>query len=299
MHLSEKSTAPSYSYVAYLDEAGDPSIERVRPIDNPGASEWLVMGAALVEASDELCPVQWVRSMLSAVGARQRQDLHYGQLFDWQKPIVCSELANQSVTLFAMLSNKKNMRKHRNERAAAKSSAISPKQYFYNFCLRLILERITHYVLQHSMRKYGEPRHVKILFSKRDGHGYGHMFAYNEILKAQAKAGTTYLSKRTIRFEVIDYRLLETVSHSKNAGLQLADVVASSFYQAVDTLPPTLWNPKNAELLRPGMAKYRDAFENYGVTFVPYKYREAKLTSDQIGIFEFYGFRRSDFHERA
>ena len=43
--------APPYHYVAYVDESGDPGIERVRPIDNPGGSEWLIMGAMLIEAS--------------------------------------------------------------------------------------------------------------------------------------------------------------------------------------------------------------------------------------------------------
>ena len=91
---------------------------------------------------------------------------------------------------------------------------------------------------------------------------------------------------------------METEAHTSNAGLQLADVVASAFYQAVDVLPPTLWNPENAKLLRPRMATYRQSFENYGVTFVPYKYYEADLLPDQIDLFESYGFERSDFHRR-
>jgi hypothetical protein len=296
--MSIQSGAPPYYYIAFIDESGDPGLERVRPVDNPGSSEWLVMGAAVIEVSNELAPVQWVRSISDTIGFRQKRELHYRDLLDWQKPLACQELAKLPVKLFALLSNKKNMRQHKNERAAAKSSSISPRQYFYKFCLRLILERITHYVLSHSTRAYGGPRHVKVIFSRRDGHGYGHTFAYNEILKAQARAGTTYLNKRTIRWEVMDYRLLETESHNSNAGLQLADIVASSFYQAVDILPPTLWDTRNAQLLEPSMAKYQNNFENYGVTFAPFNYYEADLQPSQIDIFEFYGFDRIDFHKR-
>jgi hypothetical protein len=294
--MSPASEAPPYYYIAFIDEAGDPNIDRVRPIDNPGASEWLVMGAALIEASNELAPVTWIRTILDATSSKQKLELHYRDLKDWQKPIACREAAKLPVNLFAMLSNKKNMRQYRNERAAAKGLPWVNKQIFYNFCTRLLLERVTHCVLRHSMRTYGEPRHVKIVFSRRDGHSYGHTFAYNELLKIQGRAGTTFLSKRTIRWEVMNYHLLETESPSKSAGLQLADLVASPFYQAVDILPPTLWDPRNAQLLKPRIAQYRRRYENYGVTFVPYRYHEAELLPDQIDIFEFYGFHRFDFH---
>lgn len=297
MVLSDKSTAPPYDYVAYIDESGDPNLERVRPIDSSGSTEWLIMGAAVIEAKNEVAPPQWARTILGAMGGRRRL-LHYNELTDWQKPIACRELARLPVQLFAMISNKKNMRQHRNERAAAKSSTVSQKQWFYNFCVRLLLERVTHFVAQHSVRTYGEPRYVKIIFSRRDKHGYGHEFAYNEILKAQAKAGTTYLNRRTIKFEVMDYRLLETEPHKLNAGLALADIVPSAFFQAVDILPPTRFNSDNARLLRPRMATHKGAFENYGVTFVPYNYSKAALKPEQIDIFEYYGFHRFDFHER-
>src|SRR5215211_7450836 len=32
-------------YIAYIDEAGDPGLTRVRPQDPNGSSEWLVLGA--------------------------------------------------------------------------------------------------------------------------------------------------------------------------------------------------------------------------------------------------------------
>jgi hypothetical protein len=287
---------PPYYYVAYIDEAGDPGIERVRPIDEPGASEWLVVGAVLIEAANEHRPVDWVRSILNTVGAKQRPALHFRDLQEWQKPIACQELAKLPVNLFVMNSNKKNMRRHRNERAAAKTNPLVSKQVFYNFCLRLILERITDCCLRHSMRTYGEPRHVKLIFSKRGGHNYAHTFVYNDVLKSQARAKATFLQKREIRWEVVDRRLQEAVAHTANAGLQLADIVASSFFQAVDILPPTIWNPTNAPLLRNRMALEAGFFHDYGVTFQPYpQMTKAGLLPQQKDIFEFYGFDRRDF----
>src|SRR6266436_2985825 len=93
---------PPYYYIALIDEAGDPGIERVRPIDNPGGNEWLVMGAALIEASNEREPVTWVRSILDVLKRRQSRELHFRNLLEWQKPLVCQELAKLPVQLFAM-----------------------------------------------------------------------------------------------------------------------------------------------------------------------------------------------------
>jgi len=287
---------PPYYYVAYIDEAGDPGIERVRPRDEPGASEWLVIGAILIEAANEAEPVQWVRSILDGVGSRQRPALHFRELREWQKPLACQKLATLPVNLFVMTSNKKNMRGHRNDRAAAKSNPLVAKQYFYNYCLRLILERITDCVLRHSLQTYGEPRHVKIIFSKRGGHNYAHTFVYNETLKNQARSKTTWLRKREIKWEVVDLRLQEDAPHTTNAGLQLADIVASSFFQAVDVLPPTVWDVRNAKLLLPRMAREAGFFHDYGVVFQPNpRMTDAELLPQQKEIFEFYGFDRRDF----
>ncbi len=294
--MSIENEAPPYYYIAYLDEAGDPGIERVRPLDEPGGSEWLVIGGVLIEASNEQKPVEWVRSILNDIGAKNRPALHFRDLHEWQKPLVCQKLADLPVNLFVMTSNKKNMRAYRNARAAAKSNPLVSKQIFYNFCLRLILERITDCCLRHSMRVHGAPRHVKIFYSKRGGHNYAHTFIYNETLKSQARSKTTWLKRREIKWEVMDRRLQEAVMHTTNAGVQLADVVASSFFQSCDVLPPTSFNPYNARLLGNRIATEAGFFRDYGVIFQPSpELTKAQLVPKQKDIFEFYGYDRRDF----
>jgi hypothetical protein len=51
--VSDLTKPPPYHYIANIDEAGDPGIRRVRPKDNPGASEWLVLGCSLIEAKSQ------------------------------------------------------------------------------------------------------------------------------------------------------------------------------------------------------------------------------------------------------
>jgi len=296
--VSDLTKPPPYYYLANIDEAGDPGIRRVRPTDNPGGSEWLVIGCCLIEAKSEADQAVWVRQILDGVKMRQQTVLHYRELDDWRKPLVCQALAKRPVALFAMLSNKKNMKGHRNLAAAARSQGIPMDQVFYNWCIRIILERVTEYCYRHSVKAYGEPRHVKVLLSERGTHGYARAIWYHQMLKDQSKGGTTFLNKRTINWQVFDTRLMQVLPHTQNAGLQLADIVASAFYQSVDVLPPTVWNPSNARLLKLRTANNEGCFENCGVTFLPFKYYEAKLLPDQMDIFEFYGFHRFDFHAR-
>jgi hypothetical protein len=124
---------------------------------------------------------------------------------------------------------------------------------------------VTHFCYQHAKSENADGRFLKIVYSERGGHSYGQTVAYQELLKNQAKGGTLVLAKRRIFWEVLDWRLAEPASHRSSAGAQLADVVASAFYQAADTLPPTKWNNEFAKLLKPIVANDDGFYFNYGL----------------------------------
>ena len=44
---------PEPYYIVYIDEAGDPGLAKVRPLDPNGASEWLTLGAVVIRARVE------------------------------------------------------------------------------------------------------------------------------------------------------------------------------------------------------------------------------------------------------
>jgi hypothetical protein len=279
--------APDPFYIAFIDEAGDPGLKAVRPIDAVGGTEWLCLGAVVIRATHSKSVVEWVRSILAEAGIRNRSDLHYRDLPNFRKKIVCSEIARLPIRAFVLASNKKNMRQYRNLRA----ERVRSQQWFYNYCLRLLLERVTHFCYRHARSETADGRLLKIIYSERGGHSYGQTIAYQELLKSQAKGGTLQLTKRRIMWEVLDWRLAEPSSHKSSAGAQLADVVASSFYQAVDTLLPTKWNNDFAKLLKPVVAKEDGFYFNYGLSLQPTPPSKAKLTDQQKEIFEFYGYQ--------
>jgi hypothetical protein len=82
----------------------------------------------------------------------------------------------------------------------------------------------------------------------------------------------------------------EAATHKSSEGAQLADVVASAFYQAIDTLTPTKWNNEFAKLLKSVVAKEDGHYFNYGFALQPTPPSKARLTDQQKEIFEFYGY---------
>ena len=276
-----------YEYVVYIDEAGDPGLRKVFPIDPDGATEWLVIGAVLTRKRYEAEVVDWVREIRENIGIKQRLDLHFRTLSPTRKLSVCRQLRLRPIRAFAVLSNKKNMRRYDNPRAAKRSS----KQWFYNYCVRLLLERVTDACYRSSMEHRGCPEYLKIVFSQRGGHSYSQTQAYYEILGNQSRSNSTYLQKRQIKWQVMRRALFEHHPHNQVAGLQLADTVSSAFFQACDVLGPTTeWDVRYAQALRKIMATENGVIADYGVCLQPMPPWKAKLTDDQRKIFRFYGF---------
>lgn len=274
-----------YEYVLYIDEAGDDGLKRVRPIDDVGASEWLVISGVLVRSNNEEGVVDWVREIRSDIAANQGPALHFRNLSPTKKLRACEILAEKQAVYFAVCSNKKNMRGWSNERAAK----MGGKQWFYNFCVRFLMERVTDLCLRDCHKRYGETRYLRVVFSQRGGHSYGQTKAYWEHLKAQAASQTTYLNKRVIRHEVLRFNLVDYVPHTTMAGLQLADAVASAFYQACDVLDVT-HDTAPAKLLLPRMAKQSGVIADYGLVLQPTPPDKGQLTAEQKEIFRFYGY---------
>jgi hypothetical protein len=90
---------------------------------------------------------------------------------------------------------------------------------------------------------------------------------------------------------MLDWRLSEAIPHKECFGAQLADIITSAFYQAVDTLPPAKWNNEFAKLLKPIMAKENGTHMGYSVALQPTPSWKANLNEKQKEIFEFYGYK--------
>lgn len=275
-----------YGYVAYIDEAGETGLAKIRPIDENGSSEWFMLSAVVLRAKWEHDVVDWVREIRDGIGIKQRPDLHYRTLSPTRKVAACTRIAKLPLRSFVIASNKKNMRQYRNERAAK----VPSQQWFYNFCIRLLLERVTAFCAERSHRDYGEKRPVKIEFSRCGGHRYSQTRAYQYYLGLQQEGDTVYLKKRQPVRGMIRMDLMFDYPHDERAGLQLADIVASAFYQASDASGPGEWCIDAASALAPIMAKENGSPRDFGVALFPTPDWKADLTPDQQAVLRAYGY---------
>lgn len=281
---------PRYDYIVFIDEAGDPGLTKVQPIDQNGASEWMTVGAALVHASDEATTVEWVKQIRRNVRGDTRSGLHFRNLSDAKKELVTKYISDIGITRiagFVVVSHKPNMKGWKNSRA---ESVNGDRGWFYNWCIRLVLERVTNEVYNHAIGYYGEPRFMKIVFSERGGTKYGWMRQYLERLVRQAEDGTTFLEKRVIKREVIHPALIEVIPHIQSAGCQLADCITSSFHCAADA-SGNRWNTRPAEILRPILPKEHEFWFDYSVVLQPDPWIASRaLNLNQKKIFRFYQY---------
>jgi len=106
---------------------------------------------------------------------------------------------------------------------------------FYNWCLRLLFERVTAWCDRRAAKDDLPSKTVKVVFSERGGHDYHHLRAYFDLLDQQSRSGFGYKLKRKIVADILDPNEIEVRRADDLAGLQLADISASAFFQAVNT----------------------------------------------------------------
>lgn len=280
--------SPNYHYIAYVDEAGDPHLNKVRPIDEIGGTEWLVLSAVVVRAKWEGNVTEWVQDIRNDLGLDKRGPIHFRNLSPTRRLAAAKIIADRPIRAFAICSNKKNMRGYRNTRA----EKIPSQEWFYNWCVRLLLERVTAFCQQRRAIDYpGEAEcKIKIEFSRRGGHRYSQTNAYTLYLRHQELAGSLYLRKRQIITDLLNTEIMEHHPHWSRPGLQLADIVASGFYCAVNTIGPGIWDVEPAKALSQIMAKENGSPRDFGVCLQPTPAWKGELYPDQKRIFEYFGY---------
>ena len=276
-------------YIAYIDEAGDDGLTTVRPIDPKGSSEWLIMGAVVIDVSRIAEAGQWVTGILGSLEHYKLPHLHFNNTNIKDGRHVCEIMADLPIRCFVVASNKKNMKGYFNPFAAS----IPANNWFYCWLTRLLLERVTYFALQKSIADHGRPHPLRIEFSERGRFHYGQLFEYYDWLQTQSEGGKNALPLGDLSWEVMNRQHFRVRRNENRPGLQLADVVASAFYRACDLHSLSECDPECAKLLEPRMARNPDSatgdLHGFGVKLMP-KWGVARLATKQQEIFRFYGY---------
>jgi hypothetical protein len=289
--MSAPDPASGYGYIAYIDESGDFGLRNVAPIDRRGASEWLVLSAVVIRAEVEPKIVEGLRLLRIAAKNTQSSDLHFRNLTDRQKRVVCAGLAAMDVRLFVIISNKRNMRRHKNELAAFVSNTRS---WFYWWMCRLLLERVTEFCERRNERTKTPNVKVRLELSRRNYLRYQELSGYLTRLWLKDQAGELIVYKRVPKWPLLDFNQIFAFDHGSRAGLQLADVVASSFFQAVNREATVTANSEFAEALRERVwskgPRENPRWLDEGFTLFPHTLSALNLDESQKRVFRFYGY---------
>jgi hypothetical protein len=276
-------------YVVYIDEAGDFGLKAVAPIDVRGASEWFIMSGVVVRKENERKVPQWLRIVRDKAKNNQSIDLHFRTLSDRQKGIICEATAKLPMRLFVVISNKQNMRGYKNQSA---NYISKHKHWFYWWIARLLLERVTDFCATRN-RTDGTPGlKLEVEFSRRKDLRLKDFTDYFTRLWLQGD--TAFLNKRRIEWSVFDFQNVNFFDHQTRAGLQFADVVASAFFQAVNTHPTRTCHADHAILLEPRIHRGRNGLTlNEGFTVWPQSLAPLGLTEEQKRVFRHFRYPES------
>lgn len=260
----------------YVDEAGDPGV-KPKTAEVPHWSDWFVIGAAVVSDAKNRDVVDWIYDMQEAVRHRGEAGLHYRNLSDPNRERVCRMLARKHVRLFVVASHKDSMRRHYNPRLGRAND-----REFYNWCLRLLLERVTEWCYRRCLAEQVEIGPARIVFSERGGHNYKGLRDYLKRLEAQTLTGKLVLKARGIAPGIISNELCEVRPHAAVAGLQLADIVASAFFQAANSMSPR-HSLEPAKILKPRLARAGNSREpnDFGLLRLPFSHQGAIPEADR------------------
>jgi hypothetical protein len=197
--------------------------------------------------------------------------------------------------LFVVISNKQNMRRYKNQSA---NRISQHKHWFYWWATRLLLERVTYFCATRNEQDGTPGRTLQIEFSRRKDLKRREFTDYFTRLWAQANK--PFLAKRCVDWSVFDFQNVHFHDHHTRAGLQFADVVASAFYQAVNTHPHGTCCSDYGRLLLPRVYRPtgRSALDE-GFTVWPYSLAEIGLTENQKEIFRCYGYPEARLGKRA
>ena len=150
------------------------------------------------------------------------------------------------------------------------------------------MERVTEFCERRNHLENTLGSKLRVEFSRRRDLKYNEFTNYLTRFQLQSKP---FLSRRIPRWSVIDPQQIYAFDHETRAGLQLADVVASAFYQAINRVAGATPCPDYAEALSDRVWRgARGEWFDEGFKVFPYPLRFPRLDDSQKRIFRFYGY---------
>ena len=213
-------------YIAYIDEAGDEGLGKLREAKaGGGQSRWLAIGAAIVSSENDRQVPKWRDDIMGLFPKKRHRDLHFRFLNHDQAVAACQNLAERPVGACVIASNKITLLDH------PKLPVFKQPGHLYNYLVRFLLERVTVACALAAKLAGAEKARLRIVFSRRPNTDYQSMKEYLCLMRDGLEVMKPI---RSIRWDVLDPNDIQVENHSKRAGLQIADIITSATTSAFE-----------------------------------------------------------------
>jgi hypothetical protein len=238
----------SPSFVVYIDESGDEGF--VFNSDGSGSSRWLVLSAAVIRKSKDLAMVSCLKEVRELFGYEHKKPLHFVDLKHEQRIPYIRRVAALPIRTVSVL--------------VYKPSILEPEKFqnekyrLYRYATRLLLERVSW--LCRDQRKSGDgDGTAEVIFSNRSKMSYQDIRDYLQLLISQ-----------------------HAVEHSRLAGLQVADAIASGVHFAVKVNRYGETETGYLSHISATMYRHRNVLNGYGLKLWPVDFDGLKGKAPEI-----------------
>lgn len=207
------------SFTAFIDESGDEGFKFLP--NERGSSRWLVLSAVIFRNTNALAPVRILKDARELLGKEPKYALHFRELKHEQRVAFTGIIDKEKFLTVSVLSYKPDI--------PDPESFQREKNLLYKYLTRLLVERISWAARDHHRAGEGDGT-VDLVFSDRAAMSYEDLRGYIDLLRQQTTMGADI----RIHWPAIETAQIRAVGHTKMAGLQVADAVASGVFYAVN-----------------------------------------------------------------
>ena len=244
---------PACSFIAYIDEAGDEGFRFKEDPRGSGSSSWFILSALVVRAERDAELVSIGRELRSTLGWKLNREFHFRKMSHDHRVVVVQRLSRCPVHAISVLVYKPLIQQ-------PEKFQQGTRLYFY--AVRFLLERIS-WLCRDRFNGKGD-KSAKLVFSNRATVSYSELCNYLRRLKSLSRT-----QQISIEWDVIQPQLVAPRQSRSVVGLQLADVVAGSFFKGLEPTGYGLVEDRYARELRAVVYKRGGQQLGYGVKLWP------------------------------
>ncbi len=256
------------SFVVYIDESGDEGF--VFNGDGSGSSRWLVLSAAVIRQVNDLQMVSCLKEVRDLLDKAPKIPLHFVDLKHEQRVPYIRRVGGLPIRTVSVMVYKPLI--HEPEKFQ------NTKYLLYRYATRMLLERVS-WLCRDQRREEEGDGFAEVIFSNRSNMSYEEIRDYLRLLMRQHDSDP---QKVQIDPSVIDPDRIRSVEHSRLAGLQVADAVASGIHFGVKVNRYGEAEPSYLSHLIKTFYRHKGELLGYGIKVWPEDFETIKEKAPEV-----------------